>query len=90
MKVLKEVVDLEVGINIVDLGLVYEIDVKGEKVNVKMTLTSPFCPLAGFIVKEVKNKIKSIDGDAEVEITFEPPWSPERMSKEAKEKLGIV
>ncbi len=90
LKLLKDVVDPELGINVVDLGLIYEIEERGEKIFVRMTLTSPMCPLGAFIVEEVERKLKEATGkDVEIEITFDPPWSPDRMSAEAKKKLGI-
>jgi metal-sulfur cluster biosynthetic enzyme len=90
IKVLKEVVDPELGLNVVDLGLIYDIKIEGKNVFVKMTLTSPFCPMSQLLVKEVENKIKTLNAkNVKVEVVFEPAWSPERMSKKAREKLGI-
>ncbi|RLF90686.1 aromatic ring hydroxylase [Thermococci archaeon] len=91
IEVLKEVVDPEIGVNVVDLGLIYGVKVSDGKVKVKMTLTSPMCPLSSIIVKEVERKIKERlnPEEVDVELTFDPPWSPEMMSEEAKRKLGI-
>lgn len=91
MKKLKECYDPEIPINIVDLGLVYEVKIENQNVYIKMTLTALGCPLAGFITEEVKNKIKEIKGvnNVEVDIVWDPPWSPEKMSKEARMALGI-
>ncbi len=85
---LKEVVDPELGYNVVDLGLIYGIETKGKKVKVIMGLTSPFCPFAWFLVKQAEEKLRELGLDAEVEISNEP-WSPERMSPELRKKLGL-
>lgn len=97
MKQLKEVVDPELGVNIVDLGLIYEVAVKSVKqdtggvvVHVKMTLTSPGCPLAPIIHEEVEKslmKIKGVD-EVELEIVWDPPWSLEKVSEETKLLFG--
>lgn len=89
---LKNVPDPELGISIVDLGLIY--DVKADKkgnVDVTMTLTTMGCPLFELIAEPVKTEIKKINGvkDVFVNLTFDPPWSPDKMSKEAKVKLGF-
>lgn len=91
LDVLRNVIDPEIGLNIVDLGFIYGIDIKGDKVKVRMTLTTPGCPMHSMFVHEVENALKAVfDGvDVEVEIVFDPPWTPERMSKDARKKLGI-
>jgi len=90
IEALKEVVDPELGLNVIDLGLIYDIKVEKEKVFVKMTLTSSFCPMSQFLVNEVENKIKEIGAkDVKVQVVFKPPWSPERMSKKARKLLGF-
>ena len=91
MKVLKTCYDPEIPINIVDLGLIYGIKINGGNVWIKMTLTSPMCPLAGFIAEDVKTKVQAIPGvkKTSVEIVWKPQWSPERISKEARKSLGI-
>jgi metal-sulfur cluster biosynthetic enzyme len=91
LKILKSVVDPEININIVDLGLIYNVDVNGSDVKIKMTLTTPHCPLSKMIVDDAKMKIKELSGvkNTEVELVFDPPWSPERLSAEAKKKLGF-
>ncbi len=88
---LKEVLDPEIGISILDLGLVYEIKIDGDDVAVLMTLTTPGCPMAAMFDQEVIRKIKEIKGvkKVKVEITFDPPWTPEKMTKEAKKKLNM-
>ena len=93
VRVLKTIYDPEIPVNIYDLGLIYEILVKGEgKVYLEMTLTAPGCPMAEQIMAEVNAKIKTIDGidDLELNLTFEPPWTRERMSEEAQLELGFL
>lgn len=90
---LKEVIDPELDINIVDLGLIYEIEVDDENnVDILMTLTTPGCPLHGVFDELVKREIRKLDdiGDIEVELTFEPRWTPEEMSDDARDELGNV
>jgi metal-sulfur cluster biosynthetic enzyme len=88
---LRECYDPEIPINIVDLGLVYGIDIKGDSVVVRMTLTALGCPLAGAIVEDVRRKLLELDGlkKAEVELVWDPPWSPERISGEARDTMGF-
>lgn len=90
-KKLKEVIDPEIGINVVDLGFIYEVKSTNGKVEVLMTLTAPGCPLAGVMIDQVKEKVLSIPGveKAEVKLTFDPPWTPERMDPKAAEKMGF-
>lgn len=89
---LRQCLDPELGVNIVDLGLIYSVFVESSKVHVIMTLTTAGCPLDSYFVKDISNKLKSIRGvsDVYVEFTFEPPWNPERMSPEGKDLLGFV
>jgi metal-sulfur cluster biosynthetic enzyme len=91
MDALKQVFDPEIPVNIVDLGLVYKVDVKEEGVvNVLMTLTTPGCGMGGFIAADARARVEEVDGvkEANVEITFEPPWEPSLMSEEAVRMLG--
>ena len=93
IEVLRTVFDPEIPVNIYELGLIYNVDVDAEGVvDVKMTLTSPACPVAGSLPPEVEQKIKSVAGvtNAKVEVVWEPPWTPERMSEAAKLELGMV
>ena len=88
---LKQVIDPEIGINIVDLGLVYETNVSQTgKVEVVMTLTSPGCPLGPVINAQVNSALNDLDGvsDISVNIVWSPPWKPEMMSEDAKLELG--
>jgi FeS assembly SUF system protein len=91
VKALKECYDPEIPVNVWDLGLIYDVNVDGDKVHVKMTLTAPGCPMHSFISKEVREKIQSVSGvkEASVEVVWDPPWSPDKMSPEARVQLGI-
>ena len=87
------VYDPEIPVNIYELGLIYDIAVGREgEVKVEMTLTSPGCPVAGTLPGEVEAKVKRVEGvtDATVELVWEPPWSMDRMSDEAKLELGML
>jgi metal-sulfur cluster biosynthetic enzyme len=92
MEALENVVDPELGIDIVNLGLVYGVEVDDEgKADVTMTLTAMGCPLAATIVEDVKRALSTVEeiNDAEVNIVWDPPWSKDRMSRYAKIALGI-
>lgn len=88
---LKDVMDPELGINIVDLGLIYGVEVKGGKVRVKMTFTTPACPLLQYIVSSVEECVDKLDGVDEVivQLVWEPPWTPDKISAEGKKQLGL-
>jgi metal-sulfur cluster biosynthetic enzyme len=89
---LKNVYDPEIGVNIVDLGLVYDADIaENGDVLVTMTLTSIGCPLGPVIVQEVNNALKDLPeiGETDVKLVWTPPWSPDLMTEEAKDELGI-
>jgi metal-sulfur cluster biosynthetic enzyme len=91
-EILKEVMDPEVELNIVDLGLIYSLDFDGEKrVNIVMTLSTPACPLGDAIILNVKESIKKHypDFDVNVNLVFDPPWTPNMISEEGKAKLGM-
>lgn len=90
--VLKTCYDPEIPVDIYELGLIYEINVlDGNDILIKMTLTSPACPVAETLPVEVEQKIKNIPdvNNAKVEITFDPPWEKDMMSEEAKLELGM-
>ena len=90
--VLKTCYDPEIPVNIYELGLIYEIKVnEGNDVHVRMTLTSPACPVAESLPPEIEQKIKTIAdvNSAKVEVTFDPPWSKDMMTEEAKLELGM-
>jgi len=88
---LKGVKDPELGLDLVVLGLVYDIDVKERNVKAVISLTSPLCPVAGQIVEDARQAILGVEGvdNAEVELTFDPPWTPERISPLIRSSLGI-
>lgn len=93
VEALKNVYDPEVPVNIYELGLIYEINLDDENnAKILMTLTAPNCPVAESLPVEVKEKVEAIDGinNAEVEITFEPPWDQDMISDEAKLDLGLL
>ena len=90
---LRQVIDPEVGANIVDMGLIYEVAVTPfADVHIRMTLTSPNCPVAGSLPGEIQAKVECIPevNHCEVEITFDPPWEQSMMSEEAKLELGMM
>ena len=91
--VIKTIFDPEIPVDIYELGLIYDVFVNEDyEVKVLMTLTTPNCPVAETLPLEVEEKIKSLDAvkDAEVEITFDPPWTQDLMSEEAKLELGML
>ncbi|WP_420603379.1 SUF system Fe-S cluster assembly protein [Flagellimonas sp.] len=93
VKVLKTIYDPEIPVDIYELGLIYDVFVNEDNdVKILMTLTSPNCPVAETLPVEVEEKVKSLDElkDVEVEITFDPPWTQELMSEEAKLELGML
>ena len=89
---LKKVMDPELHINIVDLGLIYDVDVKDSQVDVLMTLTFPGCPLGSIIHKEINEKLAKLRGVEKInlKITFDPPWDFSKVSEVAKQELGII
>ena len=93
VKALKTVYDPEIPVDIYELGLIYKVDLSDERVlTVDMTLTAPGCPVAGEMPGWVEGALRGIEGveDVEVKMTFEPPWTPDRMSDEAKLELGYL
>lgn len=93
MEQLEEVMDPELNIDIVNLGLIYDVQIDEDKnVKVTMTLTAMGCPLAGTIEQQVKEAVKKVDGiqDVQVDIVWDPPWDKSRMSRYAKIALGIA
>ena len=94
---LKTCYDPEIPVNIVDLGLVYSLSIKphqegGSEVNVQMTLTAPGCGMGPILASEARQKILALDGvtDANVDLVWDPPWSPDRISEAGKQKLGMI
>ena len=88
---LKTVLDPELNVNIVDLGLIYTIQVREAEVDVEMTLTTPACPAGPEILRNAVAAIETIDGvtKANVKLVMSPPWSPDRMTEEARDELGM-
>jgi FeS assembly SUF system protein len=90
---LRTVFDIEIPVNIYDLGLIYDIDITDDfVVNIKMTLTTPNCPVAESLPVETHDAVKAVEGvkDVNVEITFEPPWDPTKISPDAMLELGLM
>jgi len=90
MDALREVYDPELGLNIVDLGLVYGVDIADNQVNVTMTLTTPGCPLHNTMAQGAEIAVRRLPGvqSATVRVVWDPPWTPERMSEGARQQLG--
>ena len=88
---LKQIIDPEIGINIVDLGLVYDLTVDDGKVEVRMTLTSPGCPVGPQILNGAKSVLQGLDevNEVDVQLVWEPFWSPEMMDPDARAALGL-
>lgn len=92
IEALKNVYDPEIPVNVVDLGLIYDVQVKdGGEVYVQMTLTFPGCGMGPFIAQQAEWAVQDVDGveDVEIEMVFDPPWTPELISEEARAQLGI-
>jgi FeS assembly SUF system protein len=92
IEAIRQCYDPEIPVNIYDLGLIYNVDVQpAGEVNVKMTLTSPMCPVAGTLPPEVEQRVREVPGvtDANVEVVWDPPWNPDMMSEAAKLDLGF-
>ena len=92
VEVLKTVYDPEIPVDIYELGLIYEVDIrKDQDVYIQMTLTTPMCPVAETLPPEVENKVRSVDGieNVELELVWDPPWNPEMMSEAAKLTLNF-
>lgn len=92
VKQLKNIYDPEIPMNIVDLGLIYGFDWKDDAVHLRMTLTAPGCPVAGILAEEIKSAIEKVPNvkTATVEMIWEPPWTPDRMSEFAKRQFGYL
>ena len=90
---LRTIYDPEIPVNIFELGLIYEVDVKPDGfVLLTMTLTSPACPVAETLPPEVQHRVQAVEGvtGCEVELTWDPPWTPDRLSEAAKLQLGMM
>lgn len=89
---LKTCIDPELGIDIVLLGLIYDIAITGEAVTITMTLTTPGCPLAPYFRQKIESAVRELAGanTVTIDLTFDPPWSPDRLSAEAKRQLTML
>ena len=92
IEALKEIYDPEIPVNIYDLGLIYGVEIDGGHATVSMTLTTPHCPVAESMPGEVELRVGAVPGigDAEVNLVWDPPWDPAKMSDEAKLELGML
>jgi len=92
LNALRNVIDYEINLDVVSLGLIYDVQIRDDNsVYIKMTMTTPMCPITGLILSDVENTVRSIPGvkDVEVELTFDPPWSPDMIDPEVRKALGI-
>ncbi len=93
IKVLKNIYDPEIPVNIYDMGLIYEIDADDEgNVRIRMTLTAPSCPIAEDLLREVREKVEAVEGvrELDLKLTFDPPWDESHLSDEARLELGLM
>ena len=88
---IKQIIDPDIGLNIVDMGLIYGVDINDDIVNITMTLTSPGCPAAPQLLNGSQTVVQQLDGveEVNVNVVWTPQWDPEMMSEEAKDELGI-
>lgn len=91
LNILKHVIDPEIGINIVDLGLIYDIDINDQEIKITMTLTTPGCPMHGSMADWINNLLTVFAPNKKININlvWEPPWTPDKMTEEAKRQLGM-
>ncbi|MCH8289764.1 metal-sulfur cluster assembly factor [Candidatus Poribacteria bacterium] len=91
LETIKQIIDPEVGISIVDMGLIYGVDIHDKTVDVTMTLTSPGCPAGGQIVNGIQSVTQQLDGvdEVNIDVVWTPRWTMEMMSEEGKDELGI-
>lgn len=93
VEVLGKIYDPELPVSIYEMGLIYSVEVdRHDVVTIRMTLTSPACPVAESLPREVESKVKAIDGvsDAKVELVWDPPWTPDRMTQAARLEAGLM
>lgn len=90
-RALRAVKDPELNLDIVVLGLIYDLDIQDDHVHLRMSLTSPMCPVADQLVEDARSKIQEVEGvaAADVELTFDPPWTPDRMDPMIRATLGL-
>lgn len=89
---LKQVLDPEIGMDVVNLGLVYDVEITGDRVYIKMTMTAPTCPVTPWILSEAQRIVENLEGveAADIELVWDPPWNPSMMTDEAKEALNMT
>jgi metal-sulfur cluster biosynthetic enzyme len=89
---IRSVTDPELGINVVDLGLIYDVRLDGNTIRVRMTLTNPGCPMAGMIASDVEEALRQrfLDQEVVVEVVWDPPWTTDRLSADGRAALGYV
>ncbi len=93
IELLKNIYDPEIPISVWDLGLIYELSIDDENVvHIKMTLTAPGCPIAGFIVNHIADAVRGIEGvkDVDIKLVFDPPWNPTKMTEEGRRKFKEI
>lgn len=93
IELLKNIYDPEIPISVWDLGLIYELSIDDENVvHIKMTLTAPGCPIAGFIVNHIADAVRGIEGvkDVDIKLVFDPPWDPTKMTEEGRRKFKEI
>lgn len=88
MEALRKVMDPHIGVNIVDMGFILGVKVDGKRAFIKMTLTTPHCPMGRILLKQAKEAVEGLGVKADVEMVFDPPWTPEMMSDAARKALG--
>ncbi|HJM11902.1 MAG TPA: iron-sulfur cluster assembly protein [Candidatus Marinimicrobia bacterium] len=91
VEILKQCYDPEIPVDLWNLGLIYDIKINEKIVDITMSLTTPGCGMGQYMAEDIKNKVTSLDGvnETNVQVTFDPPWNPEMMTDDAKEKLGF-
>ncbi len=91
INVLKTVLDPEIGLDVINLGLVYEIKIENDEIYLKMTMTTPGCPLTAWILADAENRLRSLPGvkDVKIDLVWDPPWSVDMISEEARKLLGL-
>jgi metal-sulfur cluster biosynthetic enzyme len=91
LEVLKTVSDPEIGVDIVNLGLIYNVDINGDKVSIRMTMTAPSCPVTDWILVEAQKRVEDIPGvkECDIELVWEPPWNLDMISDEARQMLHM-
>lgn len=91
IEALRTVYDPELGLNVVDLGLIYGVDIQEDRVTVRMTLTTQGCPMHNAMSEWTREAVARLPGvqDVDVQVVFDPPWTPERMSEAAREEMGL-